>query len=134
MTRVSKTQSEQKYLKPNYETLLFLRITHVKAKKKRNIGILKHNVERNATDAVLPAEVQSWRILVEEEDESVWSTDEYICTDIWEAKPESLFYFFPHSAEHNLLFLTIFFVGLWAIFLGCQRRFVYDVNSKSYSL
>lgn len=108
-----------------------------KKKKKRNTGILKLNVERNATDAVLPAEVQSWRILVEEEDESVWSTDEYICTDIWEAKPESLFYFFPHSnffSGHNLPFLTVFFVGLWAIFLGCQRRFVYDVNSKSYSL
>lgn len=31
-------------------------------------------------------------------------------------------------------FLTVFFVGLWSIFLGCQRGFVYDVNSKPYSL
>ena len=26
-----------------------------------------------------PAEVESWRILIEEEDESVRSTDEYVC-------------------------------------------------------
>lgn len=78
MTRVSKHRVN-KYLIPNYETLE----SPMLRPEKRNTGILKCNVERNATDVVLPAEVQSWRILVEEEDESVWSTDEYICTNIY---------------------------------------------------
>lgn len=29
---------------------------------------------------MLPAEVESWRILLEKKDESVWSADEYIYT------------------------------------------------------
>lgn len=32
--------------------------------------------------SVLPAEVESWRILLEKEDESVWSADEYIYKNV----------------------------------------------------
>lgn len=94
-----------------------------KKEEERNTGILKHNVERNATDAVLPAEVQSWRILVEEEDESVWSTDEYICTDIWEAKRESLFHFFPiptFSQNTIFYFLPYFLLVCGPYFLAAR--------------
>lgn len=103
--------------------LYFFRITHVKAQnKKRNTGLLKRDVERNATDAVLPAEVQSWRILVEEEDESVWSADEYICTNIWVVKPES-FTFFPHSnfSENTIFyFLPYFLLDCGPYFLAAR--------------
>lgn len=39
-----------------------------------------------------------------------------------------------NHSNSKLLFLTIFFVGLWAVFLGCQRGFVYDVHSEADSL
>lgn len=38
--------------------------------------------DSTTTDSVLPAKVESWRILFEEEDESVRSTDEYICREM----------------------------------------------------
>lgn len=41
---------------------------------------LRHNQFQRAADSVLPAEVESWGILLEEEDDSVWSADKYIYT------------------------------------------------------
>jgi len=38
--------------------------------------------KRKQDNSVLPAQVESWRILLEKEDQSVWSTDEYICTEM----------------------------------------------------
>ena len=37
--------------------------------------------KHKTTASVLPAEVESWRILIEEEDESVWCTDKYVYTE-----------------------------------------------------
>lgn len=39
-----------------------------------------HKNHQSGADQMSPAEIDSWRILLEKEDESVWSTDEYICT------------------------------------------------------
>lgn len=38
------------------------------------------------------------------------------------------------SSVYIFCFLTIFFAWLWSIFLGCQRSFVNDVDSKANSL
>lgn len=57
----------------------------------------------------------------------------YLHKEISEVNTEGHLFSFLITS-HIFYFLTIFFVWLWSIFLGCQRGFVDDVNPKSHSL
>lgn len=70
-----------------------------------------HKNHQSGTDQMSPAEIYSWRILLEKEDESVWSTDEYICTqkhqELKASEIHLFFIFYEPTISYHIFCLTV---------------------------
>lgn len=82
---------------------------------------LRHNQFQRATDSVLPAEVESWGILLEEEDDSVWSADKYIYTQKYQRSTLRgiCFHFWSHHIFFT--FLPYFLFDFGPYFLAARE-------------
>lgn len=70
-----------------------------------------HKNHQSGADQMSPAEIYSWRILLEKEDESVWSTDEYICTqkhqELKASEIHLFFIFYEPTISYHIFCLTV---------------------------